>query len=73
LVIQSDHDPVVHPASARLIIESISSPDRRLLPIASDRHIVVRGPSADALARGIAEFVRRVAEPAPPAKTPPAA
>ena len=73
LIIQSDHDPVVHPASARLIVESIASRDRRLLPLESDRHIVVRGPSAEALASGIAEFVRRVAEPVPPAKSPPAA
>ncbi len=60
LVIQSEADPVVDPTSAEIIHDNVASADRQLVPLPTDRHIVVRGGEFDAIFERIAEFIAHV-------------
>ncbi|MHC5002719.1 MAG: alpha/beta fold hydrolase [Planctomycetota bacterium] len=57
LVLQSDADPVVAPASGPLLLDALGSASKRLVELASARHVVLQGPEREAVFAAIAHFV----------------
>ena len=62
LVVQADHDPVVHPDSGRQAIDAIASEEKELAMMAFNRHVIVRGEGSEAVLERVGEFVQRLAQ-----------
>lgn len=60
LIIQATGDPVVNPQSADEIYSKISSQDKELIKIKSDRHGIVRGKELKEVADEVITFLDRV-------------
>ncbi len=60
LIIQATGDPVVNPQSADEIYSKISSHDRELIKIKSDRHGIVRGKELKEVSEEMIAFLDRV-------------
>jgi esterase/lipase len=61
LIIQADADPIVSPASGRLLLERLGSQDKVLTTLPFERHQIVRGEGSEAVFSIVARFVMRVA------------
>jgi len=60
LIVQATGDPVVNPQSADQIFSKISSQDKNIVKIRSDRHGIVRGKELDEVASGVISFLNRI-------------
>jgi len=60
LIVQATGDPVVNPQSADQIFSKISSQDKNIIKIRSDRHGIVRGKELDEVASGVISFLNRI-------------
>ena len=60
LLIQATGDPVVNPQSADEIYSKISSVDKKLVKIKSDRHGIVRGKELKEVADEVIAFLNRI-------------
>ena len=61
LVVQGDHDPVVHPKSGQQILDHLGSEEKHLARMAFSRHVIVRGDGCEAVHARCAEFVAELA------------
>lgn len=60
LIIQSNHDPVVNPQCAQMIMNEISSVTKELLEIDSNKHVIVRGSDSQTVFTAIRNFLRKI-------------
>ena len=60
LMVQADADPVVNPLSADQIHSKISSADKKLVKIRSERHGIVRGKELEEVASEVISFLNRI-------------
>ncbi len=60
LMVQATGDPVVNPMSADEIYSKISSKDKKLVKIQSDRHGIVRGKELDEVSSEVISFLNRI-------------
>jgi esterase/lipase len=60
LIMQATDDPVVNPASAEEIYSKISSKDKKLVRITSNRHGIVRGDELEEVAQQVINFLKKV-------------
>ncbi len=62
LIIQGDKDPVVKPESANKIFDMISSQDKRLESLSSNRHVIVLGEGKERVFNCVSEFIQSKAK-----------
>jgi esterase/lipase/1-acyl-sn-glycerol-3-phosphate acyltransferase len=60
LVLQGTDDPVVNPKSADIIFEKISSTEKELVKIPSERHGILSGETLDEVVENIIPFLKKV-------------
>jgi len=60
LIIQADNDPVVNPKSADIIYSKISSQDKKLVKIESNRHGIIRGEELEEVYEEIVNFLKKI-------------
>jgi esterase/lipase/1-acyl-sn-glycerol-3-phosphate acyltransferase len=59
LVIQGGNDPVVNPAGAKVIMESVSSKNRELYMPPRDRHVIITGEGSEEIYQKIGAFMKK--------------
>ncbi len=74
LILQADHDPIVNPKSAQVVLENIRSEEKELAMMSFNRHVIVRGEGSSVVYERIGDFVKKIAsrieQPDPPRRTP---
>jgi esterase/lipase len=65
LIVQSDGDPVVSPASARILERGIASRQTAVNRLALNRHDIVRGRDSESVFAAVHEFITGLTAPAP--------
>lgn len=57
LIVQSSGDPTVNPVSAQLIFDRLSSPDKELALISSERHGIINGEGREKVFQRVSHFL----------------
>lgn len=63
LVIQGENDPVVNPAGAQVIMESVSSKYKELYVPPRDRHVIITGEGSEEICQRVASFMKKRKKP----------
>ncbi len=66
LIIQSDRDPVVHPAGSLRIFRGISSEDKQYLLVNTPRHGIVNGDGSERVFHAVENFIAGLSSPPSP-------
>jgi esterase/lipase/1-acyl-sn-glycerol-3-phosphate acyltransferase len=60
LIVQADEDPIIDPASGRLVLARLGSSDKVLTTLPFDRHLIVRDEGSEAVFALVTRFIKRV-------------
>ena len=60
LVIQSDKDKTVHPASADIIMASVSSSDKQQVRLKKSGHVITLGPEREQVKQVVCDWLKNI-------------
>ena len=66
LVVQAQHDPVVHPKGSELIFQQLGSSDKQYLVFNFNRHVIVLGEGSHKVHEAIGRFIGHLTDTSRP-------